>query len=93
MHVTITVFFNVVYMRQLRHYLIIWLNRYISFRCMTVSNIFTWFEILLSLHTCSVQQLVLRPDWSWFSSRVCGTPPEREDPGYRGRATWCNGTV
>ena len=45
------------------------------------------------LPTCSVQPLVPGSDWSWFSTRDCGTPPEREDPGYRGQATWCNGTV
>ena len=48
---------------------------------------------LTCLPTCSVQPLVPRSDWYWFSSRDCGTPPEREDPGYRDRATWCNGTV
>ena len=40
--------------------------------------------------TCNERPL---ENWSWFLSRDCGTPPEREDQGYRGRATWCSGTV
>ena len=45
----------------------------------------------MSYFTCNVQLLEHFSDWSRFLTRDYETPQEREDPEFRGLATWCNG--